>query len=337
MTKSEDYGIGNSGNPISAQLGGTNKQNNLQKRTLPINDGSWRRISMENDWLEGAIGYPTLYNYRFQPHSALDQRRYFNTTALGMLIMSRQYDTVKTEAERSDWLRFKPEIESVVSTAFADAISRVGSFQQDQSPTIFLESVRKCGLVPGSTQKTFCPGPPSPSPGDWTPLIFRGFTTGYAYKASRPTDYLSIAILTLYVIIALLHTLFCQVTCRTFSTCDSIESLILLAKRSEPVIGVNTSATRRSSQSPASSPGETDQVSRVDWQSKAEEREDKHSGVAVNARSGLNGLSAMSLRMRIKSMPKQAKDSGHGLSTAEQADVENAQEGVQLLLGDQEV
>lgn len=178
MTASKDNGIGNSGNPISAKLSGRNKQTDLRNKTLPINDGSWRHISADKDWLEGAIGYPTLFNDRFQPHAASDQGTKVKTTALGMLIMTRVHDSMKAEADLEDWLAFKPPIESVISTAFADALSRTGSFQQSVTNTVFVECVTDCHLIPGSTHRKFRPGPPAPSLGVWTPLSFNGMTTG---------------------------------------------------------------------------------------------------------------------------------------------------------------
>lgn len=102
MTKSTDYVTGNSGNVISAKLGGRNKQTDLRKRTLPINDGSWRQISVHEAWLEGAIGYLSLFNDRFQPRSAKDEKPLYRTTALRMLIMTRVHGTPKIESNLSD-------------------------------------------------------------------------------------------------------------------------------------------------------------------------------------------------------------------------------------------
>lgn len=185
MTKSKDYGIGNSGNTISVKLRGRNKQNDLQNRTLPIDDGSWRHISMDRDWLEGAIGYPTLYNSRFQPYAASDHKNFSSTTALGMLIMTRQSRTTKTETKLEDWLSFKPAIESVISTAFADAVSRVGSFRQQLSYNISIDSVDQCGLVRGSSHYYFCPEPLAQSAGNLTLLKFEGLTSGKQLKEAK--------------------------------------------------------------------------------------------------------------------------------------------------------
>ena len=56
---------------------------------------------------------------------------------------------------------------------------------------------------------------------------------GYAYEASKPTDYLSIAVLLLYILIAFAHTLRLLVTRRSSVCWDTIEELVLLAKTSD--------------------------------------------------------------------------------------------------------
>ncbi|KAL9620479.1 MAG: hypothetical protein Q9160_004948, partial [Pyrenula sp. 1 TL-2023] len=334
MTKSSDYGIGNSGNPISVKLRGRNKQDDLRNRTLPINDGNWRHISMDKYWLEGAIGYQTLYNGGYQPHAASDQKPFTRTTALGMLIMTRQGDTVKSKADLGDWLRFKPAIESVISTVFADAISRTGSPRQQLSPTIPIDSVTRCGLVPGSSRYNFCPGPPGKSKDDWTLLKFQGLTTGYAYKASRPTDYLSLAILALYVVIALLHTIFCHLSHRTFSRWNNIEELTLLAKKSKPMIGAVERAANPDNPSCALSLDGNDQSSRLDRQKEAKSKGGNDNHVAADNHLSISCLSAMGLRRRIRSIPQLGRSSENDASKHKETSFENNPKRLQLLLGD---
>lgn len=140
--------------------------------------------------------------------------------------------------------------------------------------------------------------------------------------------------------IALLHTIFCLVTHRTFLCWDSIEELILLAKASEPVFDTNKSTGSQINTSSASSVSESDQISCVDWQRETESKGGNNSNnnfAVANTSSGIYSLSTMSLRLRIKSVPKEPiKSSETTLTKAEESGLGNAREELQLLLGDYE-
>ena len=53
---------------------------------------------------------------------------------------------------------------------------------------------------------------------------------GYAYKASRVTDYLSIVVLLLHMVVALAHTLYLLFTRLSSASWDTVEELIVLAQ-----------------------------------------------------------------------------------------------------------
>lgn len=54
--------------------------------------------------------------------------------------------------------------------------------------------------------------------------------TGYAYKASRVTDYLSMVVLLLHIIVALAHTLYTFFTRLSSGSWDTVEELLVLAQ-----------------------------------------------------------------------------------------------------------
>ena len=129
MTKSEDYGIGNLVNPISVTLRGIRKNSELTKAVLPLQTDDWRHISAELTWLEAALGYETLFNEHYLAFSA-GKGPASRTTALGALLIARVSHIAEPEAPLRYWSNNTDAVESVISTAFADAISRVGIERQ---------------------------------------------------------------------------------------------------------------------------------------------------------------------------------------------------------------
>lgn len=60
------------------------------------------------------------------------------------------------------------------------------------------------------------------------PLTIR-YLVGYAYKALRVTDYISISVFILHKIVALSHTLHLLLTRCSYASWDTVEELIALA------------------------------------------------------------------------------------------------------------
>lgn len=136
------------------------------------------------------------------------------------------------------------------------------------------------------------------------------------------------------MIIALLHTIFCQLTHRTFSQWSNVEELILLAKTSEPKIGMDEPVVSPADSSGAKSSDENDQIARVDWQREVESKAGNENQVSTNTSSNISNLSAMSLRMRIRSIPKLKTNSENDTFEDRGPSFENARRELQLLVGD---
>ncbi|KAL8686910.1 MAG: hypothetical protein Q9224_005305 [Gallowayella concinna] len=302
MAKSDDYGIGSIGNTIAARLRGRRTGADLKKSTLPINNGHWRHIAAEPAWLEAALGYATSFNFGYPPFSIHANGPTYQTTALGAILMARIGPWAKRETPIEYWSNNTAAIESVVSTAFADTISRVGMERQQiaggHTPT---ESVRSCHQI--SNKYTFCPPPAASEMDQWTALDFKGFTTGsfrYAYKASKATDFIAIALLAIYVLIV---TVYIATTARdhlTFMCWDTIEELILLARNSSP----NNFRSSHNDAGANSAPNDSSSTEALMHHLQKDEGtgvlQEHQQDPLANTSSGIACLATMNLCMRIR-------------------------------------
>ncbi|KAL8745050.1 MAG: hypothetical protein Q9190_002778 [Brigantiaea leucoxantha] len=177
MVNSNDNSIGNPGNAISAKLRGRRSQSDLKDSTLPTPGGFWRHITAELDGLEAALGYATLFSLGYQPDSIEHKTASHRTTALGSIVLARLKHLAEGSTPKKYWSNNTDAVESVVSTAFADAISRIGIERQQlassHTPT---ESVKSCQQI--SNKYMFCPPPTAAEKSNWTRLEFRGMTRG---------------------------------------------------------------------------------------------------------------------------------------------------------------
>lgn len=335
ITYNDHLGIGNPGSATSADLVGRCGQPATKQSDLPIARDSWRHIAVESDALEAALGFTTLFRPGYEPYAIEHGSRCYRTTALGSIILARAVHLAEKSTPREFWRNNTNAVESVISTVFADVLSRIGSHRQRASPGhIPTESVKKCLQI--SSQTAFCPPPPAAETSKWTPLEFRAMTegtlqifstngifqclpswTGYAYQASKATDYISIAVLAIYVVVVILHVAATGVDRRSFSSWASIEELLLLAKNSMP-----SNNTDRLNAKANISPLESGS-SLADHDSQASEREypcriDPPDGLA-NTSSGIRSLSTMRLRMRIRADTGQREERLQMVFTDEEA------------------
>ena len=341
MIKSDDYGIGNVGNSVFAVLRGRNVQADLKTMTLPVNDGSWRHVSADQSWLKGALGYQTPFNVRCQPYFKGVDSRGYNTTALATFILARAMYTEQRRSNIKDWRDSLPTMESVISTAFADVMSRTGSVREVESTVLQMDSVRDCQREAGSNKYKFCPPPPTSQEINLSKLYFNGSRTGYAYQASSATDYLSMSALALYVAVVLFHIVSSVITRRSFACWDTAEEMLLLAKDSQPHFKQPTrSIDPPSTDSNIASLGESTQQSKE--KSEPQDLEKATSGQNIsplaNTSSGIHSFSTMELRLRIKALPSLHRTAGSEHSSLPAKDDRIiATEELQLTVEDDEV
>ena len=326
MIKSDDYGLGDVGNSVYALLRGRNAQADLKDTTLPINDGSWRHVSADQSWLNGALAYQTPFDTRFRPYFKGIKGQMYNTTALATFILARSMYTETQRTSVDYWGESIPSIESVISTVFAEVMSRAG-YVRDQN-LLQIDSVDDCEL-------RFCPPPSASEAGHLSELHFNGSRTGYAYQASSATDYLSISVLALYVAIVLFHIASSMVSHRSFACWDTVEEMLLLAKNSQPSF-IDRFATREGSASCGESARQSDESSKSQDAEKATPA--TQISPLANTSSGIRTFSTMELKLRIKAMPSLDRTAaGDDSSLATQYDKVTATEEVQLVVEDDEL
>lgn len=145
----------------------------LASTVLPINDGSsWRHIAAEQAWLDGLT--PLVPQWMDETKTARNKSTM--TTAFANLFIATdarlRTDRPKKTMEKY-WIQ---NIETVTSTAMADAISRIGLGRQYWSNKHYTGSGNKCTGIVGAAPRQFCPGPPPY--GESSLLTFQGFLTG---------------------------------------------------------------------------------------------------------------------------------------------------------------
>ena len=341
MIKSDDYGIGNVGNSVYAVLGGRNAQADLKTMTLPVNDGSWRHASADQSWLKGALGYPTPFNARYQPYYKGADQQGYTTTALATFILARTMYTKPKQTSIDFWRNSIPSMESVISTAFADVMSRTGSVREITSKIFQVNSVNDCQMQAGSKLYSFCPPPPASDATTLSELHFNGSRTGYAYQASRATDYMSISVLALYVAIVLFHITCIVISRRSFACWDTVEEMLLLAKNSQPSFNYPTDSINQSTPSRGTAfPGESARQSIENSEPRSAEKPTSVTKISplANTSAGIRTFSTMELRLRIKATPPLYHTAaGDHSSLPREDDTITATEEVQLIVEDDEL
>ena len=335
MIKSDNYGIGNVGNSVYAVLSGRNAQSDLKTMTLPVNDGSWRHVSADQSWLKGALGYQTPYNTHFEPYFKGIDRQGYTTTALATMILARCMFTKSRRTSIHFWRDSIPPIESIISTAFAEVMSRTGSVREINKKILQVNSVNDCQIQAGTTTYKFCPPPSAFEARALSELHFNGSRTGYTYQASRATDYLSISVLALYVAIVLFHIASSLISHRSFACWDTAEELLLLAKNSQPSF-IDCPDTSRGT----AIPGEFARQSSENSNPGATEKGISATNISplANTSSGIRSFSTMELRLRIKAMPPLNHTAASDQSSpAKKDDKITETEEVQLIVEDDEL
>lgn len=172
MTPSQSEVLGNSGPFVSIVLTAKDLDQHNTTTALPIDNGNWRHIAAEPEWLEALT--PIVPVWMNEAKTAVNQL--FMTTALANLYVAadiRLQSPNVTNAVNQTWVQ---HIESITSTAMADAVSRVGLAQQYDTLKYYTNFGRGCSHFKDAGPREFCPGPPPYN--QFSLLLFRGFLTG---------------------------------------------------------------------------------------------------------------------------------------------------------------
>ncbi|KAL8791902.1 MAG: hypothetical protein Q9195_005478 [Heterodermia aff. obscurata] len=172
-----------------------------QYNFLPIDDGSWKRVKIEMNWLSNLT--PLLGN--------------------------------STSGAIVNWADVTSILKTVVATMIADGMSRQGYAANEDSSIHFTDAL---SLLPwdnsASSRESLLTGTykfPPPA-GVTTPLKWSVVVGGYAYRADSVAYYLALTVLFLHAALALCHMVYMlrkRVYCDEF---DSFIGLIVLAAKS---------------------------------------------------------------------------------------------------------
>ena len=69
MEQSPYYGLGNQGSPMKAAISSRNSNRHIVDGVLPRNTTDWTPIEADTEWLEGALGYETVFSQYPNPVS----------------------------------------------------------------------------------------------------------------------------------------------------------------------------------------------------------------------------------------------------------------------------
>lgn len=198
--------------PFSADLKG------YQYNFLPIDDGTWRRVQMDTEWLNGLT--PPLPSNRpgWNSLAAL-------LTNIGL--------------DNSTGLIFELNdvtsmLETVIATLVADGMSPQG-YAGNTGPLQHFSDAQN--LLPwdnsASSQQSMLAGSYSfpPPAGTATQLRWSVVVAGYAYRADSAAYYLALTVLFLHASLALGHMVYVLWTRVCCDAWDSFVGLVVLARR----------------------------------------------------------------------------------------------------------
>ena len=190
-----------------------------QYNFLPVNDGSWRRVQIDTDWLNTLT--PLLGNSTSGWTSLAALLTYMGMdNSTGMIV---------------DYSDVTGVLETIIATLVADGMSRQGYTANGGSSTHFSDALT---LLPWdnsvSSQQSLLAGKYTfpPPAGSATPLKWSVVVGGYAYRADSLAYYLALTVLFLHAALALGHTVYVlrkRVCCTAW---DSIVELIVLTAKS---------------------------------------------------------------------------------------------------------
>lgn len=190
-----------------------------QYNFLPVDDGSWRRVQIDIDWLN--ILTPPLGNSTS------------GWTSLAALLTDIGLDN--STGIIFDWIDVPSMLETIIATLVADGMSRQGYAANGGSSAHFSDAL---SLLPWdnsvSSQQSLLAGTYAfpPPIGAATQLHWSVVVGGFAYRADSLAYYLALTVLFLHAAFALCHVaylLWSRVCCDAW---ESFLSLIVLATKS---------------------------------------------------------------------------------------------------------
>ena len=139
-----------------------------------------------------------------------------------------------------------------------------------------------------------------------TLVVAADLRLGYALKATKATDFISITLLAIYVLIVALYLAASALRRQRFWCWNTIEDLILLAKNSTPTEDYYHEIKDRTATSATTGSNQKNHISQTETTKEIIEREHPHP--LTNTSAGIKCLSTMGLSMKIKADPPPTDD-----------------------------
>lgn len=218
-------------------------------RYIPIDDGTWRQVSIDLDWLYTLT--PLLNNSGSQP--PLQSRESLGWTSLSEMLTTAGFDN-STGLVQSDtaWGEATPSMECLIAILVAEGMARIGQTENGNNDIYFQNNEGDVFMNDGTTgvinstmnaawdsillndNKAIIP---PPNVGDdniyksnWTVTV-----TGFAYKRDGVSSWLAMSVLLLYSAFVLFHFFWWLIgTGESSDAWDSFEELIALSYNSRP-------------------------------------------------------------------------------------------------------
>ena len=213
----------------------------------PTKDSSWSSIELQQSWLDVLTPSVTdMVDEQSAPMKTIENLLY-DATSVDELVQSNLTQVSVWNEAAIGSLNRTTSAEWVIASLVADGLSREGSARvlnttlQSTSWSILDYSKAK-----DFSKQLLSGGKPLEQPLD-TPFVKKRATvyiTGYSYKASVFTDYLSIAVHIIYMLLAFYHAVMLVIRRRVSACWDSITECFALMQNSQPAIRAlsNTSA-----------------------------------------------------------------------------------------------
>lgn len=190
-----------------------------QYNFLPVDDGSWRRVQIDTDWLNSLT--PSLG----------DSTSGWNSLAAILTDMGMDNST----GVIVDWNDVPSVLEATIATLVADGMSRQGYTANGGSSTHFSDALNLLSWDNSATsQQSLLAGTYTfPSPGGIsTQLQWSAVVGGYAYRADSLAYYLALTVLFLHAALALGHVTYLLWTRVCCDAWDSFVDLLVLTAKS---------------------------------------------------------------------------------------------------------
>ncbi len=151
-------GLGSKGSFVGTKGSEMRSNGEIHTKALLIDEGRWTRISAEQSWLDAPTLLVPVWAGKTLTTASKSET---SITALPTLVIAPSVSLTTANMTNSAEQWWISEIETVVSTAMADAISRVGLAQQYDSLKFYssTKSLQKqCVSIHGDANRYFCLG-----------------------------------------------------------------------------------------------------------------------------------------------------------------------------------